>query len=147
MIAPPPLIYLGGLMIGLALNRWAGPCPIFAAAGWRWSGLVLVVAGVALIITSRRTMLAAETNINPFKPTTSIVRTGPFRFTRNPLYLAMTLIYLGLTLLANTWWCFPLLVPVLLLIHFGVVVREERYLERKFGDSYRDYRLRVRRYL
>lgn len=91
-------------------------------------------------------MLAAETNINPFKPTTSIVRTGPFRFTRNPLYLAMTLIYLGLTLLANTWWCFPLLVPVLLLIHFGVVKREERYLERKFGDSYREYQSRVRRY-
>ena len=133
-------------MIGLALNRWAGLRPIAAAAGWRWSGLVLVVAGVALIITSRRTMLAAETNINPFKPTTSIVRTGPFRFTRNPLYLAMTLIYLGLTLLANTWWCFPLLVPVLLLIHFGVVKREERYLERKFGDSYREYQSRVRRY-
>ena len=92
-------------------------------------------------------MLAAETNINPFKPTTSIVSTGPFRFTRNPLYLAMTLIYLGLTLVANTGWCFPLLIPVLLLIHFGVVAREERYLERKFGESYREYRLRVRRYL
>jgi protein-S-isoprenylcysteine O-methyltransferase Ste14 len=59
----------------------------------------------------------------------------------------MTLIYLGLTLVANTWWCFPLLIPVLSLIHFGVVAREERYLERKFGESYREYRLRVRRYL
>lgn len=147
VIAPPPLIYLGGLLIGLALNRWWWPCPIFATAGWRWSGLVLVVAGVALAVAGRRALLAAETNINPFKPTTSIVSSGPFGFTRNPLYLAMALMYLGLTLLANTWWCLPLLVPVLLLIHFGVVVREERYLERKFGDSYRDYRLRVRRYL
>jgi protein-S-isoprenylcysteine O-methyltransferase Ste14 len=147
VIAPPPLIYLGGLLIGIVLNRWWRPCPIFTNAGWRWSGLVLVVAGVALIIAGRRAMLTAETNINPFKPTTSIVSTGPFRFTRNPLYLAMTLIYLGLTLVANTWWCFPLLIPVLVLIHFGVVAREERYLERKFGESYREYRLRVRRYL
>ena len=92
-------------------------------------------------------MLAAETNINPFKPTMSIVSSGPFRFTRNPLYLALTLIYAGLTLVLNTWWCVVLLAPVLLLIHFGVVAREERYLERKFGGSYRQYRARVRRYL
>ena len=92
-------------------------------------------------------MLAAATNINPFKPTTSIVSSGPFRFTRNPFYLALTLLYVGLTLIANTWWCFALLLPVLLLIHFGVVAREERYLEHKFGETYRQYRARVRRYL
>jgi protein-S-isoprenylcysteine O-methyltransferase Ste14 len=147
VIAPPPLIYLSGILIGLALNRWWRPCPIFPVATWRWSGLVLVLAGVALIIAGRRAMLAAQTNINPFKPTTSIVSSGPFGFTRNPLYVSMILIYLGLTLVANTWWSLPLLVPVLLLIHFGVVLREERYLERKFGDSYREYRARVGRYL
>lgn len=147
VIAPPPLIYLGGILLGLALNRWWRPWPIFASASLRWSGLVFVVAGAALAFAGRRAMLAAETNINPFKPTTSIVNSGPFRFTRNPLYLALTLIYVGLTLVANTWWCFPILVPVLLLIHFGVVAREERYLERKFQESYRQYRLRVRRYL
>jgi protein-S-isoprenylcysteine O-methyltransferase Ste14 len=147
VIAPPPLIYLSGILIGLALNRWWQPCPIFAKSTWRWSGLLLVLAGVGLIIAGRRAMLAAQTNINPFKPTTSIVSSGPFGFTRNPLYVSMILIYLGLTLVANTWWSFPLLVPVLLLIHFGVVLREESYLERKFGDSYREYRSRVRRYL
>jgi steroid 5-alpha reductase family enzyme len=147
VIAPPPLIFLGGILIALALNRWWRPWPIFVFAGWRWSGLVLVVAGIALIVAGRRAMLAAETNINPFKPTISIVTLGPFRFTRNPLYVAMTLIYFGLTLVSNTWWGFILLVPVLLLIHFGVVAREERYLERKFGESYRQYRARVRRYL
>jgi protein-S-isoprenylcysteine O-methyltransferase Ste14 len=147
VIAPPPLIYLSGILIGLALNRWLWPYPIFGVAAWRWSGLVLVLAGLALIIAGRRAMLAAETNINPFKPTTSIVSSGPFGFTRNPLYLAMTLAYVGLSLVVNTWWCFVLLVPVLLLIHLGVVAREERYLERKFGDSYRQYRARVRRYL
>jgi len=147
VIAPPPLIYLGGILIGLALNRWWRPWPIFATTAPRWSGLVLVVAGAAIIVAGRKALVAAETNVNPFKPTTAIVSSGPFRFTRNPLYLSMTIIYLGLALAANTWWSFLLLVPVLLLIHFGVVTREERYLERKFGESYRGYRLRVRRYL
>ena len=147
VIAPPPLIYLGGILIGLALDRWWWHCPILRSTEWRWSGLVLVVAGIAVVAAGRRALLAAETNINPFKPTMSIVAAGPFRFTRNPLYLGVTLIYCGLTLVTNTWWGFVLLAPVLLLIHFGVVVREERYLERKFGDSYRQYRARVRRYL
>src|ERR1700736_1908720 len=88
VIAPPPLIYLGGILLGLALNRWWRPWPIFASGSLRWSGLVFVVAGAALAFAGRRAMLAAETNINPFKPTTSIVSSGPFRFTRNPLYLA-----------------------------------------------------------
>jgi protein-S-isoprenylcysteine O-methyltransferase Ste14 len=147
VMAPPPLIYLGGILIGLALDRWWWHCAIFGSTEWRWSGLVLVVAGIVPIVAGRRALLAAETNVNPFKPTMSIVTAGPYRFTRNPLYLGVTLIYCGLALLSNTWWCFVLLVPVLLLIHFGVVAREERYLERKFGDSYRQYRARVRRYL
>jgi protein-S-isoprenylcysteine O-methyltransferase Ste14 len=147
VIAPPPLIYLGGLLIALALDRWGWHWLVFGSTEWRWSGLLFVVAGALLAIAGRKAMLAAKTNINPFKPTMSIVSSGPFGFTRNPLYLALTLIYLGLTLVANTWWCLPILIPVLLLIHFGVVAREECYLERKFGDSYRQYRARVRRYL
>jgi protein-S-isoprenylcysteine O-methyltransferase Ste14 len=147
VIAPPPLIYLGGILIALALDRWRWHCPIFGSTEWRWSGLVLVIAGIALLVMGRRALLRAETNVNPFKPTMSIVTAGPYRFTRNPLYLGVTLIYCGLALVSNTWWGFVLLVPVLLLIHFGVVAREERYLERKFGDSYRRYRTRVRRYL
>ncbi len=92
-------------------------------------------------------MVAHGTNVNPTLPTTSIVTTGPYRFTRNPLYLGLTMIYLGLTLAINTWWSLLLLVPVLFVMHFDVVLREERYLERKFGDTYRQYRAHVRRYL
>lgn len=146
VIAPPPLIYLAGILIALALDRWWRHYPIFPSTEWRWSGLVLIVAGLFPIVAGRRAMLAAETNINPFKPTKAMVTSGPFRFTRNPLYVGVTLIYCGLSLVSNTWWCFVLLVPVLLFIHFGVVTREERYLERKFGESYREYRARVRRY-
>ena len=91
-------------------------------------------------------MTAAGTNVNPSRPATTIVSSGPFRFTRNPLYVGVTLIFGGLTLAFNTWWGFIVLVPVLITMHFGVVLREERYLERKFGEPYRQYRSRVRRY-
>jgi protein-S-isoprenylcysteine O-methyltransferase Ste14 len=92
-------------------------------------------------------MHAAGTNVNPALPTTTIVTSGPFRFCRNPLYGALTLIYLGLTFAFNTWLGMVLLVPLLVIMHFGVVLREERYLEHKFGEAYRLYRSRVRRYL
>ena len=92
-------------------------------------------------------MEAAGTNINPALPATTIVSSGPFRFSRNPLYLCLTLMYLGLTLAVNTWWGIAVLVPLIIVMHFGVVLREERYLEQKFGESYRQYRSSVRRYL
>jgi protein-S-isoprenylcysteine O-methyltransferase Ste14 len=92
-------------------------------------------------------MQAAGTNVNPALPTTAIVASGPFRFSRNPLYLALTLLYLGLTLAFNTWWGIVVLIPVLIIMHRGVVLREERYLEQKFGETYRHYRSKVRRYL
>ena len=82
-------------------------------------------------------MQAAGTNVNPALPTTAIVASGPFRFSRNPLYLALTLLYLGLTLAFNTWWGIVVLVPVLIIMHRGVVLREERYLDQKFGETYR----------
>jgi len=140
----PPLFYLSALVLMVILRALA-PLPIFAVAA-AWPALLLVVAGVALLATGRRTMTAAGTNVNPTRPATTIVSSGPFRFTRNPLYVGVTLIFTGLTLAFNTWWGFILLVPVLVTMHFGVVLREERYLERKFGEPYRQYRSRVRRY-
>jgi protein-S-isoprenylcysteine O-methyltransferase Ste14 len=92
-------------------------------------------------------MHGTGTNISPLKPAVLLVTTGPYRFTRNPLYLAMTFLFLGLTMLFNSWWGVILLVPVLVVLHWGVVQREERYLQRKFGEQYTGYRSRVRRYL
>ena len=92
-------------------------------------------------------MHGAGTNTSPLKPAITLVNSGPYRFCRNPLYVAMTLLFVGLTLLVNSWWGVFLLVPLTLLLHFGVVRREERYLEQKFGEKYRNYRLRVRRYI
>ena len=92
-------------------------------------------------------MRRAGTNVNPRDPTTAIVVEGPFRFSRNPLYLSLILAYLGITLLVNALWPLLLLPPLLVVLHWGVIAREERYLEAKFGESYRVYKARVRRWL
>ena len=145
VILPPPLIYLFGFIVALALRqRW--PLPIFHNAVGGWLGTVCVAVAVVLAMIGRSTMQRAGTNINPYKPTKTIVASGPFKYSRNPLYVALSLLFLGLTFVTNTWWGLALFVPVAIAIHFGVVLREERYLETKFGDNYRNYRKTVRRY-
>src|SRR5262249_16870379 len=146
VIALPPLLYAGAFLL-VVVVRLLAPWPIT-----RWAialpvGLAVSVTAVALARWGRRTMQAAGTNVNPGLPATTIVMSGPFQYSRNPLYLALTLLYVGLTLAVNTWWGFVALVPLLATMHLGVVLREERYLDRKFGDSYRQYRAKVRRYL
>jgi protein-S-isoprenylcysteine O-methyltransferase Ste14 len=142
----PPLLYGVALAAGF-LMQWLAPRPILSSTARYWAGGVLLASGVLLAIWGRRVMEQAGTNVNPSLPTTAVVATGPFRFSRNPLYVALTLIYVGLALLANALWVLMLIVPVLLVMHYGVVRREEIYLDTKFGDAYRSYRSRVRRYL
>ena len=142
----PPLLYGAACIVVLSLH-WLWPMPLFGHAVALWSGLSLIVFAVAIAIWGRRTMHAVGTNINPLRPTTVVVTTGPFRFSRNPLYLALTLLYLGLTFVFNTWWGIIVLIPLCIIMHRGVVLREERYLEQKFGETYRRYRSSVRRYL
>lgn len=146
VVARPPLLYLGAFLI-VIVCRWFLPLPIDADGRGLVPGLALVALGLGTAIWGRRTMQAAGTNINPALPANTIVSSGPFRFSRNPLYLCVTLMYLGLTLAVDTWWGIVVLVPLIIVMHFGVVLREERYLERKFGESYRHYRSTVRRYL
>jgi len=93
------------------------------------------------------TITRAGSNVPTNRPTTAIVETGPYRFTRNPIYLGMVLGLIGLAIAFNSLWLLLTLVPFALAICFGVVAREEAYLERKFGDVYRRYRARVRRWL
>jgi protein-S-isoprenylcysteine O-methyltransferase Ste14 len=85
--------------------------------------------------------------VDPTLPTTAIVTSGPYQYSRNPLYLGLTLIFVGLTLTMNTWWGIVALIPLVMVMHNAVVLREERYLAEKFGESYRQYRAKVRRYL
>lgn len=143
VIAPPPLIYLAGLAIGFALDRfWPLDFDRYLSAG-----IVLIGLGIALMAIGIREFKRAKTDFLPIRPTVRIITTGPFRVTRNPLYLAMTLIYAGIGAASGILWVFFLLVPVLAVMHYGVIAREERYLERKFGDEYLAYKRRVRRWL
>ena len=146
VIAPPPLIYAGALAIGLLANR---PYPIaFLPRGLsRVLGWPLIVGGLVIGTLGFREMQRAGTNVDPREPTTAIVTRGPYQFTRNPLYLSMTLIYAGITALANTLPAALLLPAVLAVMRRGVIVREERYLERKFGDEYLGYKARVQRWI
>lgn len=142
----PPLLYALALAAGFLL-QWIVPRPIMQSNARYWLGGILLAAGIFLAMWGRRVMERAGTNVNPTLPSTALVATGPFLFSRNPLYVALTLMYVGLALLANALWVLVLIVPVLVVLHYGVVRREERYLETKFGDAYREYRSRVRRYL
>jgi protein-S-isoprenylcysteine O-methyltransferase Ste14 len=144
VIARPPLLY-GAAFVAVLVLRWFRPMPIAAIA--LWPGVGLVVLGVGILIWGRGALRTAGTNMDPVHPTTAIVTSGPFRFSRNPLYLALTLLYCGLSLAVNSWWGGVVLAPLLVVMHRGVVLREERYLERKFGETYRRYRSQVRRYL
>jgi protein-S-isoprenylcysteine O-methyltransferase Ste14 len=146
VVVLPPLLFSSALVAVFALH-WLWPMPIFGHAVARWSGLTLIMLAVAIAVWGTRTMHAAGTNISPLQPTTSIVTTGPFRYSRNPLYVAITLLYVGLTFAFNTWWGIVALVPLLIIMHYGVVLREEHYLQQKFGETYRQYRSAVRRYL
>jgi protein-S-isoprenylcysteine O-methyltransferase Ste14 len=146
VIAPPPLIYAGALAAGLLANR-RYHIPFLPRRLARTLGASLVACGLAVGFLGEREMRRAETNTNPYKPATSVVTGGPFRYTRNPLYLSMTLIYGGISALANALPAALLLPIVLRLMRRGVIEREERYLERKFGDEYIEYKEEVPRWI
>ena len=103
--------------------------------------------GVLLLGWFEWAMRQADTPTSPYKPVQRIATEGPFRYTRNPGYLAMTLIYAGIASLANELWATLLLPVALLVIQRGVIEREERYLEGKFGEEYLSYKAQVRRWI
>lgn len=146
---PPPVLFVAGLALGAALGR-AGPAFTLARSGSAWpvaAGWGLIVAGALLALWGVLTFRRAQTAILPQRPASRIVESGPYRFTRNPMYSGMTLAYLGATLLMNTLWPLLLLPAVLALLVRFVIRREEAYLEQAFADDYRRYRTRVRRWL
>ncbi len=146
VVAPPPLIYAGTLVAGLLLNRLR-PTGFLPRGLSRSLGLPLTIGGLLLGFWGLREMRRAETNVDPYKPTTAIVDAGPYQFTRNPLYVGMTLMYCGISALSNALAPILLLPGVLAVMQRGVIEREERYLERKFGDEYLSYKARVRRWV
>lgn len=142
----PPVVFLGYLIGALVLN-WAVPFLIPWILLSRIVGGLLVVAGFALSSSAFRKMMVAHTSPDPHKPTTAIVLGGPYRFTRNPIYLGFLMSYLGFTLLASTWWGLFLSPFLIWTITNSVIYAEEVYLEDKFKDQYAHYKSRVRRWI
>jgi protein-S-isoprenylcysteine O-methyltransferase Ste14 len=148
VITRPPLLFLGALLLGIIADRLL-PSP-FTVPGWgiRWvvAGLLILV-GVAQVVAAIRNFSRAATPVPTNMPTRALVTTGIHGWTRNPIYVGFFLIYSGIGIAARSPWVLILTLPLTLTMRYGVVAREEIYLERRFGNAYRDYKTRVRRWL
>ena len=143
---PPPLIYGGFLLVGFVIDFF-WPIPVLPDNVQYAVGGVLIVLGLAINFPAFILFRKVGTPVRPDRPTTAIITGGPFRFTRNPFYLALTVLYAGIAIVADSVWVLGLLIPVLLIMNRGVIDREEKYLDRKFGEEYRRYKGTVRRWL
>jgi protein-S-isoprenylcysteine O-methyltransferase Ste14 len=143
---PPPPVYLLALLLGLLLDRKAH-LPFLPGGVARVLGWPLVGVGMALAAWFVRTMRGVDTTIRIDKPVSSLVQNGPFRYSRNPGYMALAMIYAGIAVLRNALWAILLLPLVLYVIQREVIEREERYLELTFGEEYLNYKKRVRRWV
>ncbi|MCE7028844.1 methyltransferase family protein [Jiella avicenniae] len=148
VVAPPPLIYGVPLLVGMVAH--------FSGAGLDFGlplrlrlllGLPALAAGIVPIALALLRFRRAGTSPEPWKPSTALVVDGVYRLTRNPMYLGMALVYAGVALLFDCALTAALLLPAVLTIHYGVIRREERYLTGKFGDAYRDFMRKSRRWL
>ena len=143
---PPPLIYVLALLLGLLLNRKLH-VPFLSRGAARVLGWPLVGGGMALTTWFVRTMRGADTTLRIDKPVSSLAQDGPFRYSRNPGYLSLAMIFAGISILRIALWAILLLPLVLLLTQRELIEREERYLERTFGEEYLAYKRRVRRWM
>ena len=149
VIAPPPLIALGAIVLGVLLD-WLMPAYLLSALLTRNGRIVisvlLIATGAALAVAARGTFVRLGTNVNPYRPSSVLVTTGIFAYLRNPMYVGLAFLVAGIGVALASDWTLVMLVAAALVIHFGVVKREERYLEVKFGDAYRRYKGAVPRY-
>lgn len=141
----PPVLYFGTLLLSMVLH-FVRPIVLPIPVPWRWVGGFVALAGILFGGTGRAAFARSGTAANPLKPSSLIVESGPYAITRNPMYVGMAIAYLGVMVAGRLGWMLVFLLPVLALQHWGVILREERYLRRKFGAPYDDYRRRVRRY-
>jgi protein-S-isoprenylcysteine O-methyltransferase Ste14 len=149
VIARPPFLYLSCLVLGLALDRLL-PLPLTfpEITLIRWTvGGGLILIGVATTAAGVRNFSRAATPVPSNQPVRALVTTGIHGWSRNPIYVGMFLLYAGIGIAARSPWVLVLALPLVIILRYGVVSREERYLEQRFGDAYRDYKARVRRWL
>lgn len=148
-MARPPFLYLGCLVVGFALDR-ALPLPVAfpEAALMSWmAGGAMVLIGFAIVAAGARNFSRAATPVPSNKPVRTLVTTGVHGWSRNPIYFGMMLLYAGVGIAAHSPWVLVVALPLVVILRYRVVAREEAYLERRFGDVYREYKARVRRWL
>ena len=150
VIARPPLLFLAALLLGFAADHLLPlPVPRVGLVHWASASIAgsLILIGIAIFVAGIRNFSSAATPVQGIKPTRALVTTGIHGWSRNPIYLGMFLVYGGIGIAARSPWVLVLMLPLAITIRYGVVAREEAYLERRFGDAYRDYKARVRRWV
>lgn len=149
VIAPPPLLALAVVVLGLLLD-WILPAYVLmlllSMAERIVMGVILIVPGLALVHFARNTFVSAGTHVEPWKPSTALVTNGIFARVRNPMYVGGTLVLAGLSIMLASDWMLVLTIIFVPVLHYGVVKREERYLAGKFGAAYEQYCKAVPRY-
>lgn len=146
VVVKPPFLYLGVLAVGVVLE-YLWPVPFLPETAQYAIGAVAILLGLATVAACMGRFRAAGTPVEPYKPTSAIVSDGLYGLSRNPIYVALTLVYLGIGVAIDSAWILALVVPILIVMRHGVIAREERYLERKFGAEYLDYKASVRRWV
>jgi protein-S-isoprenylcysteine O-methyltransferase Ste14 len=145
----PPLLFLAALVLGFALDRLL-PLPLthpeLTSIGWTAGG-ALIASGIAIMAAGIRNFARADTPVPSNQVVRALVTTGIHGWSRNPIYVGMLLVYAGIAIAARSPWILILALPLFVILRYGVVAREEAYLERRFGDAYRDYKAHVRRWL
>jgi len=145
IVMRPPFIYLIALGCGIGLN-YLWQLAISSADLMAYLPFLFVIPGLYFMIFSMRFFIKNNQHPDPLAPTNAIYQDGVYGFSRNPMYVGVTLVYLALSLWFNNAWMLITLIPALITMHYGVVLREEIYLEEKFGQEYLDYKTKVRRW-
>jgi protein-S-isoprenylcysteine O-methyltransferase Ste14 len=145
---PPPLVYLAGILLGVAAHRWLWPFRLEIGNAVRISlALVVAVMGITFNVLSFQRFRGTGQDVKPWTSTPEIIAEGIYHYTRNPMYVGLAFVQLGISIALGNLWIAALLLPVLYIVYVSAVRPEETYLERKFGDEYRTYRSSVRRWL
>ena len=147
VITKPPLIFLIAVLVGWGIHWiWPAAFSLTRSTSWLLGGAAIVLA-VLLAAWSLIRFRRGEQNPDPQTPTPSLYTDGPYARSRNPIYVALAVLQVGIALIANIPWILLMVIPALMIVHFGIVIPEEAYLEERFGDNFREYRARVRRWI
>jgi len=145
-IFPPAFIYVGGLAIGLLVHLLY-PVQVIPSPFAIGISLLLFAISGPIFVSTRRVYYRAKTTFYFGEPSSALITNGPYRFSRNPGYVSLTLLFVGIGFLFNSFWVLLMVVPAVTVITFGVIKREERYLEAKFGDEYHEYMMTAHRWV